>query len=110
MVTPQYDSDLSLKFLETRYGEIERKFNGIQSRYIGLSSRRDLGEEDRKSLSCCIEVLSTLAKEDLVQEQFMKERDFEKTLSYKMGELSIQILEYTENFNTDRSRFERFWS
>ena len=93
-------SGLSLEETENKYKVVWQEFERIKGNYSGLFGvfRKHMKNEDRKSLTNCIDSLLLLASEDFVQMQLRRTKNPRETLDYMIRELSIQILEYLENF------------
>jgi predicted transcriptional regulator len=108
MVRPlEYNSGLNLQEAEERYREVRDEFDKVKSHYSGLLGRfkRNLREEDKKTLTDCIGVLLPLGMEASVQDQVRQVQSIEDASHYQIGQLSIEIMDYLANFkNTEVTR------
>ncbi len=101
MVRPlEYDTGLNLQEAEERYREVRDEFEKVKSHYSGLFGRfkRNLCEEDNKTLADCTGVLLPLGMKASVQDQVRQTQSIEDTLHYQIGQLHWQIMEYLANF------------
>jgi hypothetical protein len=101
MVKPlEYHLGLSLEAAEERYREVRDKFEKVQSRYSGLLRifKRNLREDDNKTLVDCIRVLLPLGLEASVQDQVRQKQNIEDTLYYQIEQLHYQIINYLAGF------------
>lgn len=108
MVRPlEYNTGLNLNEAEERYREINDEFERVKSHYSGFFGRfrRNLREEDDRTLTECMGVLLPLSTEASVQQQIGKTKSIEDTLFYKVGELNGKMLDYLATFkNTGVTR------
>jgi len=108
MIKPlEYNSGLNLEEAEERYSEVKDEFEKVKSQYSGLFGifRRNMKENDQKSLTDSIGVLLPLGMEISVQDQVKQTENFENTLHYQIQQLNSQIMGYLSDFkNTDIER------
>ena len=110
MIKPlEYHSGLSLQEAEERFREVRDEFEKVKSHYSGLFGRfkRNLGEEDLKTIADCTGVLLPLGIEASVQDQTRQAQSIESTLHYQIGQLTFQMMDYLANFkNTGVTRVQ----
>ena len=116
MIRPlEYGSGLSLEKAEARLIEIREGFEIVKAHYSGFWFKRNMGEQDKSSLTDYIGVLLfPLGLEKSVWYQVTQAQREEDTLRYQTGQLLAQIMDFLEEFeNTYRSQdhylFNSLW-
>lgn len=98
--TLDYNAGLSLAEAEDRFEEVKTEFKNIRDHYSGVKGifKKRLSEEDKKSLSACVNVLSPLGLEGSVLQQSQETNSSVNTLFYQINQLYGQIVTYSLRF------------